>query len=150
MLLPNLAVLATLLTIITATPTPPEKKSADNGTFEALVKYEVTCRSGGPTTPNAPTAPRSESPGPDASFTPHEDFDVDIIWHNMDIRSDFRSIRKSSRGPIGRILVDFAKVLESELFEVISVNASKHLFCVVVACQKNMNEGVDDLLWLVL
>jgi len=68
----------------------------------------------------------------------------------MDIRSDFRSMRKSSRGPIGRILVDFAKVLESGMFEVISVNASKHMFCAVVACQKNRDEGVDDLLWLVL
>ncbi|KAI4957204.1 hypothetical protein J4E86_005677 [Alternaria arbusti] len=148
MLLPNLTALATLLTIITATPTPPEKKSADNGTFEALVKYEVTCRSGGSTTPNAPTAPRLESPPPDT--TPHEDFDVDIIWENMDIRSDFRSMRKSSRGPIGRILVDFGKVLESGMFEVISVNASKHMFCAVVACQKNRDEGVDDLLWTVL
>jgi len=101
------------------------------------------------TTPNAPTAPpRLESPPPDT--TPHEDFDVDIIWHNMDIRSDFRSMRKVSQGPIGRILVDFAKVLESEMFEVISVNASKHMFCAVVACQKNRDEGVDDLLWLVL
>ena len=101
-----------------------------------------------PTTPNAPTVPRLESPPPDT--TPHEDFDVDIIWENMDIRSDFRSMRKSSRGPIGRILVDFGKVLESGMFEVISVNASKHMFCAVVACQKNRDEGVDDLLWTVL
>ena len=101
------------------------------------------------TTPNAPTAPpRLESPPPDT--TPHEDFDVDIIWENVDIRSDFRSMRKSSRGPIGRILVDFGKVLESGMFEVISVNASKHMFCAVVACQKNRDEGVDDLLWTVL
>ena len=45
-------------------------------------------------TPNAPTALKSESP--DASFTPHEDFDISIIWHNLDSRSDFLTFRKES------------------------------------------------------
>jgi hypothetical protein len=51
MLLPNVAALITLLTITTASPTPLENKSADNGTFSALVKYTVYCRSGGNTLP---------------------------------------------------------------------------------------------------
>lgn len=93
--------------------------------------------------PNAPTAPKSESPN--ASFAPHEDFDISIIWHNLDSRSDFLTFRKESRGPIERILVDFARVLESGMFEVYSVNASKHLFCVTVACAKNKDGGVMDL-----
>ena len=53
-------------------------------------------------------------------------------------------VRKESRGPIERILMDFARVLQSGLFEVYSVNASKHLFNVVVACEKNNEEGVTD------
>jgi hypothetical protein len=100
------------------------------------------------TTPNAPTALRSESPN--GGFTPHEDFDISIIWQNLDVRSDFSIIRKESRGPIERIMVDFAKVLESGLFEVVSVNASKHLFCVTVYCEKNRDEGVRDEIWKVL
>jgi hypothetical protein len=47
--------------------------------------------------------------------------------------------------------MDFAKVLESGVFEqVLSVNASKHLFCVTVACTKNSDEGVMDAIFSVL
>jgi hypothetical protein len=84
-------------------------------------------------------------------FAAHEDFDVTIIWQNMDSRSDFIAFRKESRGPIGRILVDFARVLKSGIIdEIISVNASKHLFCVTLATQKNQNEGVNDQIYSVL
>jgi hypothetical protein len=80
-----------------------------------------------------------------ADFTPHEDFDVTIIWHNLYAPSNFTTFRKESRGPIERILVDFAKVLESGIFEeVYSVSASKHLFCVTVVCTKNKDEGVME------
>ncbi|KAI4949130.1 hypothetical protein J4E91_005594 [Alternaria rosae] len=113
-----------------------------------MQKANNTAGAAEPTTPNPPTAPKSESP--DASFTPHEDFDISIIWHNLDSRSDFITVRKESRGPIERILVDFARVLESGMFELVSVNASKHLFCVVVACEKNRDEGVMDLVSSVL
>jgi hypothetical protein len=75
----------------------------------------------------------------------HEDFDISIIWHNLYSESDFITVRKESRGPIERIIVDFARVLELNLFEqVVSVNASKHLFCVTVICTRNMKDGVDD------
>jgi hypothetical protein len=84
-------------------------------------------------------------------FAAHEDFDVTIIWQNMDSRSDFIAFRKESRGPIERILVDFARVLESGVIdEIISVNASKHLFCVTLATQKNQNEGVNNQIYSVL
>jgi len=36
------------------------------------------------------------------------------------------------------------------MFEVYSVNASKHLFCVTVACEENKDEGVMDLVLSVL
>ena len=75
---------------------------------------------------------------------------MSIIWNNLDVRSNFLGFRKESRGPIERILVDFARVLENGLFEVYSVNASKHLLCVVVAREKNREEGVMDLVLSVL
>ena len=76
---------------------------------------------------------------------PHDDFDVTIIWHNLYAESDFMTFRKESQGPIARILVDFARVLELGLFEdVVSVNASKYLFCVTVICEKNREDGVMD------
>jgi len=60
----------------------------------------------------------------------------------MDADSDFICFSKGSRGPIERILVGFGKMLESGVFEqAVSVNASKHLFCVTVVCTKNKNEG---------
>lgn len=47
--------------------------------------------------------------------------------------------------------MDFAKALECGVFEeVLSVNASKHLFCVTVACTKNIDDGVMDAISLVL
>lgn len=97
-----------------------------------------------------PSALESESPN--ASFPPHEEFDISIIWPNLDSRSDFLTFRKELQGPIERILVDFARVLESGMFEVHSVNASKHLFCVMVTCERNKNkdEGVMDLVLSVL
>jgi hypothetical protein len=73
---------------------------------------------------------------------------VTIIWQNIDSRSNFIAFRKESRGPIERILVDFAAVLKSGVIdEIISVNASKHLFCVTLATQENQNEGADDQIY---
>lgn len=84
-------------------------------------------------------------------YTEHEDFDVTIIWQNIDVRSNFTMFRKESQGPIERILVDFAKVLESGVIDqVISVNASKHLFCVTLASEKNKEDGVMDQILAVL
>lgn len=77
----------------------------------------------------------------------HDDFDVTIIWHNIDSRSNFTMFRKESTGPIERILVDFATVLASGIIDqVISVNASKHLFCVTLVTSKNKEEVMDQIL----
>ena len=80
-----------------------------------------------------------------ATYPPHEDWDVSIIWHNVYAHSDFSTIRSESRGPVERIMVDFGRIVASGVFEqVLAVNASKYLFCVTVACTKNMDEGVRD------
>jgi len=72
----------------------------------------------------------------------HDDFDVTIIWQNLAAESDFQCFRKESKGPIERILIDFARVLQLGVFEnVVSVNASQNLFCVTVVCTKNGDEG---------
>ena len=92
--------------------------------------------------PSAPHLPK---------FAEHDDFDVTIIWQNISADSDFLCFRKESKGPVERILVDFAKVLQTGMFEeVISVNASKHLFCVTVVCTKSKDEGVMDAITNVL
>jgi hypothetical protein len=86
-----------------------------------------------------------------ASFIPHDDFDITIIWHNIDARSNFTCFRKESRGPIKRILIDFARVLETGVLEeVISINGSRHMFCVTIACSKNKDEGIMDAILSVL
>jgi hypothetical protein len=81
----------------------------------------------------------------------HGDFKVIIIWHNIDSRSNFTMFRKELRAPIERILVNFAKVLESRVInQIISVNASKHLFCVTMATEKDKEDGVMDQILAVL
>jgi hypothetical protein len=81
----------------------------------------------------------------------HDDFDVTIIWHNLyrGPDSNFVCFRRESQGPIERIMVDFAKALETGLFKVVSVNASSNLFCVTVICEKNKDEGVMDAVFKV-
>lgn len=93
----------------------------------------------------------SKESRPLANFPKHADSDISVIWHNLYADSDFLCFRKESRGPIERILVDFAKALETGVFEeVVSVNVSKHMFCVTVICTKNKNEGVMDAVFMVL
>jgi hypothetical protein len=76
---------------------------------------------------------------------------ISIIWHNVDSRSNFTCFRKESCGPIERILVDFARALETGVFEqVLSVNASQWLFCVTVAARRNREDGVMDAVFMVL
>ncbi|KAF5016233.1 hypothetical protein F66182_12153, partial [Fusarium sp. NRRL 66182] len=49
--------------------------------------------------------------------TVHDDTDIDIIWHNLHADSDFTIFRKKSDGPMERILVDFARVVDAGVFE---------------------------------
>ncbi|KAH7381138.1 hypothetical protein DE146DRAFT_585660, partial [Phaeosphaeria sp. MPI-PUGE-AT-0046c] len=85
-----------------------------------------------------------------AKFTTHDDFDVTIIWQNIDSRSNFMMFRKESKGPIERILIDFGAVLKSGVFDqIVSVNASKHFFSVTVATEKNKEDGVMDQISMV-
>lgn len=78
-------------------------------------------------------------------FAPHEDFDITTIWQNIESRSNFQIFRKESRGPVERISMDLAKVLQSGVVDpVISVNASKHLFCITLATEKNKEDGVME------
>ncbi|KAH3950694.1 hypothetical protein HBH98_106430 [Parastagonospora nodorum] len=87
---------------------------------------------------------------PVATFVPHEDFDITIIWHNIDSRSNFQMFRKESRGPVERILAGLATVLQSGVIdEVISVNASKHLFCITLATEKNKEDGLMEQIFSV-
>jgi hypothetical protein len=73
--------------------------------------------------------------------TVHDDTDIDIIWHNLHADSDFTVFRKKSDGPMERILVDFARVVDAGVFEeVVSINTSKYLFSVTVVCSKGWDE----------
>lgn len=76
---------------------------------------------------------------------PHDNSDITIIWHNNSASISFRCFLQYSRGPIQRILINFAKALESGVFEeVFRVNASKYLFCVTVACVRDWDERFMD------
>ncbi|KAH7071600.1 hypothetical protein FB567DRAFT_455249, partial [Paraphoma chrysanthemicola] len=93
----------------------------------------------------APTQPISP-----ILFQPHSTHDITILWTNIDARSNFLTFRKESRGPIERILQDFASVLQSGVIdEVVSVNASRNMFCVVVACRRDREDGVMEQIFSV-
>ncbi|KAH5582599.1 hypothetical protein HBI24_119040 [Parastagonospora nodorum] len=86
-----------------------------------------------------------------ASFTLHDDFDITIIWHNVDTRSHFTRFSIESCGRIERILIDFARVLQTVVLEqFISVNRSKHILCMTMAYANNKEEGVIDAIFSVL
>ncbi|KAH7077861.1 hypothetical protein BKA63DRAFT_273286 [Paraphoma chrysanthemicola] len=115
------------------------------------VPYPAKMKNAEPTADASPFLAQATVIQTAAKDTAHEDFDVTIIWQNIDSRSNFMMFRKESRGPIERILVDFATVLESGVIDqIISVNASKHLFCVTLATEKNKEDGVLDQIMAVL
>lgn len=77
----------------------------------------------------------------------HDDTDIDIVWNNLHAESDFTVFRKKSDGPMERILMDFARVVDAGVFEeVVSVNASKYMFCVTVICSKGWDEVSEFVL----
>jgi hypothetical protein len=87
-----------------------------------------------------------------ARYATHEDFDITIISHNTDSRSDFMVFRNKLKGSTERILVDFATVLESRVIDqVVNVNASMYLFYFTLATEENKEDGaMDQILAVVL
>jgi hypothetical protein len=81
-----------------------------------------------------------------AKYVKLDDALLDIIWHNMDSRSNFRVRRQQDVGPIEKILVQFGKVVASGVFDqVISVNASKFAFHVTFASERGEEEIMQQL-----
>lgn len=75
-----------------------------------------------------------------------EDVGIDIIWHNIYRNDDenFLGYRRRSKSSITHVLIEFGKLVEMGIFEqVLSVNASQHMFCVTVACTKRADEVID-------
>jgi hypothetical protein len=59
--------------------------------------------------------------------------ELDVIYHNMDLRSDFRTMRTQRGGTIDGQMQRMTQHIERGCFhEVISVSASKHTFVAVV------------------
>ena len=71
---------------------------------------------------------------------------IDCIWHNMDTRSDFRVFRKWYFCDLGHLLVFIADRVRHKIFEPLSVNATKNMVVVTIACQKSGKEMFDK--WL--
>ena len=66
---------------------------------------------------------------------PSHDFsnEIDVIWHNMDMRSDFRTNRTGNYGDIKETLVKLGRKIEAGCFDkLISVTASKNSLVVVM------------------
>jgi hypothetical protein len=75
--------------------------------------------------------------------------ELDVIWHNIyrGEESDFVTFRRRTHGPIERLLVRFARVVESGILEqVVSVNASKYMFCITVVCRRSRQEVMELLM----
>jgi hypothetical protein len=74
---------------------------------------------------------------------PHEQ--VDIILHNMHPSSTFITWRKFSSRTLEETLVDFTRLVEKGVFNIISLSVSKLSFVAVVGCEKNWDEVEGDL-----
>ena len=62
----------------------------------------------------------------------------------MFVESDFTTWRKVSRGPVERILVEVAKLVEGGVFfGLVSMSVSKFSFVVIVNCEKSWGEVKD-------
>ena len=64
----------------------------------------------------------------------------------MFIESNFRTWRKVSRGPVKRVLIEVAKLVEGGVFGIVSMNVSKFSFVVIVNCEKSWEEVKDAIL----
>ncbi|TIA63871.1 hypothetical protein D6C77_01809 [Aureobasidium pullulans] len=83
----------------------------------------------------------------DASPSTNETINgVDIIWHNMYTPNTFSTWRKTSSRSIAELLVDFAKLVDDGVVDVISLNVSKASFVAVVGCERDWDE-VKDLIF---
>lgn len=69
---------------------------------------------------------------------------IDTIWHNMDARSDFSTIRKWFRLDINQLYLKVGDHVRQGLYEIIAINASKHSFVVICATSKKRDEFPDD------
>jgi hypothetical protein len=74
---------------------------------------------------------------------PHEQ--VDIILHNMHTPSTFITWRKFSSRSVEEILIDFTKLVEKGVFDVISLSVSKVSFVAVVGCEKSWDEVEGEI-----
>lgn len=72
-----------------------------------------------------------------------------MIFHNIHAieEQDFTIFRRESMKTIEQVMIDFGKFVATGLFEIISVNASEHMFCVTVATPYKWDEGVSDAIF---
>jgi hypothetical protein len=70
---------------------------------------------------------------------------VDIILHNMHPSSTFITWRKFSSRTVEETLVNFTRLVEKGVFDIISLSVSKLSFVAVVGCEKNWDEVEGDL-----
>ncbi len=80
------------------------------------------------------------------SDTDYNIFGIDCIWHNMDSRSDFSVFRTWYYCEMGDVLVFLADRLRHKIFDVLSVNATKHMIVITIATQKSQKEMLEK--WL--
>ena len=66
--------------------------------------------------------------------------EVDIIYHNMNVASDFRTMRSGSDGPIEEVVIQIAKHLTNQCYNVISINASCRSCVVVLSTELSREE----------
>ncbi len=73
--------------------------------------------------------------GPQALTEPPREQGIDIIYHNMHAGSDFQTFRAAGKGPVEEVLLQVAQHVKNECYKIISINASKHSFVVVMTTE---------------
>lgn len=70
---------------------------------------------------------------------------IDCIWHNMYAPSNFKTLRKWFPDcDADTLLLFVADHVRQGLYSIVALSATKHMFVVTVACEKNSEDLPDD------
>lgn len=74
---------------------------------------------------------------------------IECIWHNVYEDSDFRTMRKwYDDGDTNALLLFVANHVRQNLYTIVAICATKHMFVITCACEKNSADLPDG--WFIM
>ena len=70
---------------------------------------------------------------------------VDVIWHNLNTNSSFRTVRSSCDTTIDRLFVVIGRQVEAQRYRLVSVNVTTYSF--TIFCASDLTKDEFHTLW---